>query len=120
MIPYEQVYDQFCRMAQIDEDSVRNASAFCESAIATLSCRLKTDADSSDIRLVMAAAALALCRYMQAVSTEESDVTSMKAGDVTISKNSALTLDSVKKLAESTLGDARELFIDTAFTFRAI
>lgn len=120
MIPYEKVLEQVCRMIEIDSDSVQSVAFVCQSAIATLSCRLKPEADVSDVRLVMAAATLALCRYMQAVSAEESDVTSMKAGDVTISKNSMLTLDSVKKLAESALEDARELFVDTAFAFRAI
>lgn len=120
MISYADVFSQVSRMAMPDSNTEDNMSYFCRSAIATISEKVKPDADTSDIRLVMAAAALAYCRYIQAANIEDAEITSMKAGDVTVSKNAGDTLAAAQKFADNAIMDAQELFTDTSFAFAVI
>lgn len=120
MIPYDKVYEQVSRMTETDYESMHNITYFCQYAIAVLNDRLKPGVDASDIRLIMAAAALAYCRYIQSEHVEESDIASMKAGDVTIAKSSGSVAEAAENLALSAISDISELLTDTSFTFTAV
>lgn len=120
MIPYDDVFEQVVTMASPDSESKGVIGYFCKAAIACVEEKLKADVDGGDIRLIMAAAALAYCRYVQSTFVEEAEIASMKAGDVTITKSSSDVIDTAIKYAESTFADACELFADTAFVFSVI
>lgn len=120
MISFDDVFAQTAELVSADEQTSETLRFFCEAAVATMNHRLKPDADASDRRLILATAALARFRYLQALCDDESDMISLKAGDVTVRKDSNAAMKRAEQFCRETLSDVRELLIDTAFIFAAI
>lgn len=120
MIDYEKVYELVSKMASLDYISMHDITYYCQSAIAVISSKIKNDADVSDIRLIMAAATLAYCRYLQNTCLEDSDITNLKAGDVTVRKDSKAIISAAESMVEKAFADASELFEDNYFTFTSV
>lgn len=120
MLSFDDVFSQIEKLAELDSDEKNKMEPFCESAVATLNGRLREDADGKDIRLVMAAAALAYYRYLQSSFSEDDELVSMKAGDVTIKCDYSVALNRMQALSEGLLRDADELLSDTAFVFTVV
>lgn len=76
--------------------------SLCEASAAELSAGMKETADPCDIRLVGAAAALANYRLCRRRSCSGQEITSFKAGDVSVS----ISGDDAVKLAEKSRDDA--------------
>lgn len=120
MLRFDDVFSQIEKLTELDDDGKNKMEAFCESAVATLNSRIRADADGKDIRLIMAAASLAYYRYLQASFSENDELISMKAGDVTVKCDYSVALKKMQALSEDLLRDAGELLSDTAFIFAAV
>lgn len=120
MISYNDVFSQIEKLITLDSEATERMKFFCESAVATMNSRIKRNADASDRRLILAAAALAHYRYLQMLCDEESDLTSMKAGDVTVRRDADAAMKRARQFCEETLLDVRDLLVDASFIFTAI
>ncbi|MDD6275474.1 MAG: hypothetical protein PUB20_01420 [Clostridia bacterium] len=93
---YWDVKDYLSQLIDLTEDETLVASV-CRTALREIEAGLKKDADFNDVRIVAAAAGLAYYRLMlrrNSLSQEDS-VMSFKAGDVSITQDSA---DTAKQL----------------------
>ena len=120
MISFDDVFAQTAELVSADEQSSEKLRFICEAAVATMNHRLKPDADASDRRLILATAALTRFRYLQALCDDESDMVSLKAGDVTVRKDSNAAMKRAEQFCRETLSDAGELLVDKAFVFAVI
>lgn len=119
MISYDEVFSQLDKLIPLDSEESDRMKFFCESAVSTMNSRIKHNADASDKRLILATAALAYYRYLQMLHDEESDMVSMKAGDVTVRRNADAIVKKAKHLWEEALLDVGDLLDDTSFIFTA-
>lgn len=117
MLTADSVFNQLLRITECDESEKNALFPFCETAAAVINSKTRSDADASDIRLVMAAAAMAYSRYLLLKNADEGNISSVKAGDITISKGSEDASVSAASFASSAIEDAKDLLVDTAFVF---
>lgn len=120
MIVCDDVFSQIQKLMTLDSEESDRMKFFCESAVATMNSRIKRNADASDSRLILATAALAYYRYLQMLCDEESDLTSMRAGDVTVRRDADAAMNRAKQLCEETLSDISDMLSDTSFIFTVI
>lgn len=120
MLTGEQVFSQLTAVTDIEESDKTSVMPFCEAAAAVINARIRADADELDSRLVTAAVAVAYSRYLLFRSAAESDVASLKAGDVTISRSSAPVMQAAENFRKTALADASELLTDDGFLFDCI
>lgn len=120
MISFDDVFVQTAELVSAGSEPSEKLRFFCEAAVATMNCRLKPDADASDRRLILATAALARFRYLQSLCDDDADMVSLKAGDVTVRKDSNALIKRAEQLCRETLADAGELLLDTSFVFAAV
>ncbi len=92
----------------------------CSAAAAELEVRLREDADSNDIRLINAAASSVNYRLcMKRMSTGE-EVTSFKAGDVSISISPSALIEKAEREKSEAMLIALPLLADNEFVFRQV
>ncbi len=92
----------------------------CSAAAAELEVRLKEDADRNDIRLINAAASSVNYRLcMKRMNTGE-EVTSFKAGDVSISISPSALIEKAEKEKSEAMLSALPLLTDEEFVFRQV
>ncbi len=120
MIRAEDVLMRAKAISEIQEDEEKALKPFCETAAAFIDGKMRTDASSSDVRLLTAAAAMALCDYFTVKYSEDDAVSSFKAGDVTVSYNADSRMQSYEKLKKSALEQASGLLRDSAFIFECM
>ncbi len=119
MIPFDETYAQLIKIAPNDANT-ELLTGFCSRAAETLTVKLKSEAFSYESRVTMAAAALANWRYLQAMSISDAGISSMRAGDVTVSNKSSESINAARDFAVSAFSDAEEFFNDGEFVFSAI
>lgn len=120
MLTGEQVFAQLTAVTDIAETDKTAVMPFCEAAAALINARIRTDADESDSRLLTAAVAVAYSRYLLIRGAAESDVASLKAGDVTISRSSAPVMQAAENFCKTALADASGLLTDDGFLFDSV
>ena len=86
---YREVKDSLLRLVDLTQTETAGAEALCRECFKEIAAELKADADSEDARVTAAAAGLAYYKLMLKRSSESAleDITSFKAGDVSISQN---------------------------------
>lgn len=94
--------------------------SLCTAAAKELEIRLKSGADSSDIRLINAAAAAANYRLCLKRLSSDEGVTSFKAGDVTVSVSPVALTERAEKEKNTALLLALPLLNDEEFVFRQV
>ncbi len=92
----------------------------CNSAAKELNVRLKKNADSSDIRLINAAAAIVNYRLCVRNTGTSESVTSFKAGDVTVSISPNAAAELAEKEKSEAMLAALPLLRDEEFVFRQV
>lgn len=96
----------------------------CRSALKEIEAKLRSDVDRSDYRIVAASAALAHYKLVLKTSnSDEFEMTSFKAGDVTIqqsTKEREKLLENVESFYEKKLIELIPLCRDDNFAFRQI
>lgn len=121
-----EVMDSLSLLAQWDESEKDNIFALCKSSLREIEAMLKKDVDRSDFRIAAAAAANAYYKLSLRLSFSSSkeDITSFKAGDVSItqgsSNNSQKQLDKAEKLYSQALHNIIPLCQDNGFAFENI
>lgn len=92
----------------------------CSAAAAELAVRMKPKADCNDIRLANAAAAAVNYRLCMKRMSSEEEVTSFKAGDVTVSISPSALIERAEKERSDALLAALPLLNDDEFVFRQV
>lgn len=118
MIDEMNVLERLRELAEPDE-SEEKISAFCREACAFLGNRLRDGVSEADSRIITCAAMIAYGKYLSVSAAENGDISSMKAGDLSVSVSSSKAADDAKKLIETALADAADLLLDTEFMFGA-
>lgn len=110
----------FEKVSEIFADTDDSLLPFCEQAAAVINSKMRAGVDASDIRLLTAAAAIALDEYSAMQNVSDGDVSSFKAGDVTVSKGNASARDAAENFRKNALIQAADLLADSHFVFRTV
>lgn len=118
------VLDSLQQITELRDEEKSSAESLCSHALFFVTSRLKADADPYDSRIVTAAAAQAffnLC--LKRASRDDDGITSFKAGDLTVSKDSA-QIDKALALAKEIRDEAflklTPLLSDESFFFEKV
>lgn len=118
------VLDSLQQITDLSDEEKSSAENLCSHALFFVTSRLKPGADPYDSRIVAAAAAQAffnLC--VKRASRESDEITSFKAGDLTVSKDSAQigsTLALAKELKDEAFLKLTPLLNDESFFFEKV
>lgn len=120
-----EVKDYLGELTDISAYKEEEILPLCRSCIKEIESKLKPDADRKDFRVVAAAAGLAYYKLALKKSSMESeaDITSFKAGDVSIEQESKTVedfLDRAKDFYEKKAADIIPLCKDDSFAFNQI
>ena len=121
-----EVMDSLSLLTQWEESEKDNIFTLCKASLKEIEAMLKKDADRSDIRIAVAAAANAYYKLSLRLSfsTPTEEITNFKAGDVSItqgtSDNSQKQLDRAEKLYAQALHNIIPLCQDNGFAFENI
>ena len=90
---YREVKDSLSRLVDLTPTETAGAEALCRECFKEITAGLKADADSEDARVTAAAAGLAYYKLILKRTGEAAteDITSFKAGDVSISQGKSDT-----------------------------
>lgn len=121
---YREVKDYLSELTDITTYAEEEILSLCRSALKEIDARLKVDADKSDYRIVAAAAALAHYKLvLKASNSDELEMTSFKAGDVSIeqsTKEREMLLDKIEGFYEKKFLELAPLCRDDNFAFKQI
>lgn len=120
MLAGKQVLERAKIIGDIEESEESALLPFCDAAAGFINGKTRADADASDVRLLIAAAAIALSRFLSVRNSAEGDISSFKAGDVTVSYSGNAQVQSAENLRKATLEDASDLLIDGGFAFQCV
>ncbi len=108
------------QLVTLDEEGAENALPLCGMCLEDVTCRLRSNADPDDPRISQAAAALACYRLAVRNAAENGDKVSFKAGDVTVSRTPAATVEFAAAMRDDAFLQAAELLTDNSFIFRQV
>ncbi len=102
------------------EGTDEELAPLCAAAAKELEYRLKEGVDCSDIRLINAGAAMVNYRLSMKKANTDENVTSFKAGDVTVSLSPSAIIERAEKEKSEALLSAIPLLRDDGFVFRQV
>lgn len=102
------------------EGSDSDLLPLCRSAALEIQARLRNKADTEDIRIINAAAAIANYRLCMKKIASSDGTESFKAGDVTVSVSHSAMGEFAEKERSRALIEALPLFKDDEFVFRQV
>lgn len=102
------------------EGSDSDLLPLCKSAALEIQARIRNNADTEDIRLINAAAAIANYRLCMKKIASSDGTESFKAGDVTVSVSHSAMGEYAEKERSRALLEALPLFRDDEFVFRQV
>lgn len=120
MISRQTVLNHLRQLVTLDSKGAANALPLCEISLNEVMSRLRTPADANDLRVAKAAAGLAFYRFALRQLADGNGATSFKAGDVTVSRSPAATLEFAERVRDESLAQAADLLADTDFLFRQV
>lgn len=116
---FEQIYQRFIEISGLSETDTVKWQWVCNAAIDELKARLRNNIDyeADGDRLNNAAAALAFYKY--SVLNIQDDISSFKAGDVTVALSADKTKSALEfwKVSEKAVSD---LLTDDSFLFKRV
>ncbi len=120
-----EVKDYLAQLTEWTSDDEEKILSLCKSALKEIEARLKATADQSDIRIASAGAALAYYKLIlkQSYNSNSEEITSFKAGDVSITQSSAnksKQLENAEKLYKEALDSIIPLCQDNGFAFENV
>lgn len=120
-----EVKDSLAELTVWEDNEDESILSLCKSSLKEIEAMLKADADRTDVRIASAAAALAYYKLSvkKSFSSDSEDVTSFKAGDVSITQSRADTsrmLDKAEVLYRNALEAIIPLCTDNGFAFENI
>ena len=117
MLSADTVFEKVKEISGCTDESLMT---FCEKAAAEISCKKRPGVSASDIRLLLAAAAIAYCDYLLVQNLADGDVGSVRAGDITVTKSGQTMLRSAENMKKESLAEASDLLIDSQFLFGTV
>ena len=102
------------------EGTDEELTPLCAAAAKELEVRMRKDADCTDIRLINAGAAIVNYRLCVKKSATAEEVTSFKAGDVTINISPSAIIERAEKEKSEALMEVLPLLRDEGFVFRQV
>ncbi len=114
------VLSRFRQFVNLDEYEAEKFLPLCIVNLKRIQAQLRDDADADDIRIQEAAACLTYYDYAVMLSSETDDVTSFKAGDITVSKTTSSLTENAEKMKKDALLELTPLMKDTHFVFMNI
>ena len=120
MLCTEDVYTKLMQITDTEESEKPALVPYCEAAAAIINSRTRDGVDASDIRLLMAAVAIAYSRYLLVKNAEDGNFTTIKAGDISLSKASHDASGNIFSFVQTAMEDAKELLVDTSFIFSTV
>ncbi len=120
MISQWNVLARFRQLTTIDDTEAENILPLCVVNLQRVMAVINEKADKNDIRIANAAAALTFYDYTLKQTAQTDNVTSFKAGDVTVSKTTANMMDTAETLKKDALFELTPIMKDTDFIFMNI
>lgn len=111
------VLARFRQFIEIDDTEAEKLLPLCVVNLHRVNSQLRSDADPDDVRIAHAAAALTYYDYTVRLSSQTDDITSFKAGDITVSKTTSSLTENAEKMKKSALLELMPLMKDTNFVF---
>ena len=111
------VLARFRQFINIDDEEAEKVLPLCVVNLRRIQAQLREDADPDDIRIQEAAACLTYYDYTVRLSHETDNVTSFKAGDITVSKTTLSLTEHAEKMKKDALLEIAPLMKDTSFVF---
>ncbi len=111
------VLARFRQLIDIDDTEAEKILPLCVVNLQRIQAQLRSDVNQDDVRIAEAAAALTYYDYAIKLSSETDDVTSFKAGDITVSKSVSSLTENAEKMKNSALLELVPLMKDTNFVF---
>ncbi len=105
------------QLTDIDNADEPQALQICLTALEQVKQRLRDDAFEDDVRITAAAAGMAFYTLCIRRTVNSDDVTSFKAGDISVQKKTADTMSFAEKVCSDALAAAAPLFKDEGFLF---
>ncbi len=120
-----EVKDYLSHLTSWENNSEEEILNLCKSCLKEIEAQLKPDADSTDVRIASAAAALAYYKISlkRSFAAETESITNFKAGDVSVTQSKADTkkvVDKAESLYRKALENIIPLCKDTGFAFENI
>lgn len=120
-----EVKDYLSHLTEWEKNAEEEILALCKASLKEIEAMLKPDADRTDVRIASAAAAVAYYKLTlkRSFSAENEEITSFKAGDVSItqsSKNNTKQLDKAEALYSKAFESIIPLCKDNSFAFENI
>lgn len=117
MLDGKTVFEKVCEISGCTDDALM---PFCENAAAVIDGKMRADVNASDIRLLTAAAAVAYSSYLLVQNIAESDIGTIKAGDISVTKNGSSAIAYAENFRKAALADAADLLTDSEFVFGTV
>jgi len=120
-----EVKDSLCRLVDLTQTEAAGADALCRECLKEIAAGLKADADTEDARVTSAAAGLALYKLMLKRNSDSAsdEVTSFKAGDVSISESKSDIrhgLENAESYFKQCYAKIVPLCVDNGFAFENV
>lgn len=109
-----------CEISSVRDDETTDLLPLCRSALEELLQRLKSDADPEDFRVRRAAATEANYRWILRKLSEDDNVASFKAGDVTVTRSASLAVETAKRMQSEAYLAVLPLLQDDNFVFQCV
>lgn len=104
----------------LDNEGAADALPLCNSAYEEVIAGLRDDADKADIRVLNAAAAIANYNLKIRKLSEDENITSFKAGDVSIGSNFTSVIGTADRIKTEKLLAVLPLMRDEEFIFKQV
>ncbi len=111
------VLARFRQLIEIDDTEAEKLLPLCVVNLRRVMAQLNEKADKDDIRITEAAAALTYYDYSIKLSNQTDNITSFKAGDITVSQTSNSLTEHAEKIKKAALLELTPLMRDTSFIF---
>lgn len=121
-----EVKDYLSHLTCWEENEEESILSLCKASLNEIHSMLKADADRADVRIASAAAANACYKLLlkRSFSSSQEDITSFKAGDVSITQGNRnqyeRSLDKAEKLYHEALRSIIPLCRDNGFAFENV
>lgn len=120
MVSINSVLNRLRQLVTLDEQGAENALPLCEICLEEIRSKLREGADENDSRLAQAAAGLAFYRLTLRNAADGEGATSFKAGDVTVTRSPAASIELAVSVRDESLAQAADLLEDRDFIFRQV
>ncbi|MBR3588284.1 MAG: hypothetical protein IKL16_01850 [Clostridia bacterium] len=111
------VLSRFRQFVNLEEYEAEKILPLCVVNLQRIQAQLRDNVNPDDIRIQEAAACLTYYDYTVRLSSEADNVTSFKAGDITVSKTTSSLKEDAEKMKKDALLELTPLMKDTRFVF---